>query len=216
MAEMAAMQEGVIDALHASDDAYVANRLDRCMRARKGRRSDDGRPWTCRSAGCQWCGRTLIRRWWVGIQRWMTRGPEPVSLAVLPLQHLPGELRAAIPHLRRACRDVRDRAARKHARWRGVALAGMAFGDGTALLLIRHSAVALAEVADVVVGRWPDAILREGTSASPCWSLAPEDAIGLARARRGVEPLRVVVLPQRVHQQHGSPPVTVEPMPMLF
>lgn len=164
-----------------------------------------------------------MRRWWNGVQRWIIEGGEPVSIATLPLQYRPGELRAAVARLRRACRDVRDRAARQRARWRSMAIAGMAFGNSTALLLIRHPVVALAEVGDVFTRRWPDATIQQGISASPCWAMSVEDAVELGRARRGCEPLRIVVLPQRVAgvgasrqmgEQEPRPPL--EPMPIAF
>ncbi len=95
MAEMTVMQERVVAALRDGGSAYIADRLIRCMKGRLGRRSDGARPWTCRSPGCVWCGRTLIRRWSVGIERWITHDGAPVSLAVLPLQHDVGQLRIA-------------------------------------------------------------------------------------------------------------------------
>src|SRR5689334_10797679 len=100
MAQMAAMQERVIAALRGGGDGYVADRLGRCMRARLGRRQHGGRPWTCRSSGCLWCGKTLMRRWWVGIEHWATQDGTPVSLAVLPLPRDAGQLRATVARLR--------------------------------------------------------------------------------------------------------------------
>src|SRR4051812_10103283 len=99
MAEMAAIQERVIETLHDSGEVRIANRLNRCMAARVGRRSADGRPWTCRSAGCSWCRGTLIRRWWAGMERWITTDSDPVSLAVLPLHHEPCGVRTAVARL---------------------------------------------------------------------------------------------------------------------
>jgi hypothetical protein len=223
MAEMAAMQMRVITALRDSGDARLMDRLVRCTEARLGRRSGDGRPWTCRSAGCSWCRITQGRRWWVGIQHWITAEGGPVSLAILPLAHRPGELRAAVVRQRRAVRDVRDRAVRRRGCWRGVALAGIASGNGTTLLLIRHSAISRAEVAEVINRRWPDAIIREGISASPGWALSVEDAVELAQVTRGVEPLRIVVLPQRTWEVSKFPQfvgqesrMPIEPMPIAF
>jgi hypothetical protein len=92
----------------------------------------------------------------------------------------------------------------------------MATGDGTALVLIRHAGIDRAKVADVLHRRWPDAIVGNVRSLSPSWEFAIEDAVELACARRGVEPLRIVVLPQRVHHPSGAQPVTVEPMPVLL
>jgi hypothetical protein len=218
MAELATMQERVIDALRASGDTHVANRLERCMRARLGRRSDDGRPWTCRSPGCVWCGKTLMRRWWLGIERWVAENGTPVSIAVLPCPHAAGQLRTAVARLRRACRDIRDRTARRCARWGGVAVAGMVSGDGTALILVRHPGITRCEVADILYRRWPDAAVADVGSVSPSWRMSVEDAAEIARARRGVEPLRVIILAQRVHQRQGCPHqhFCAEPMPVVL
>jgi hypothetical protein len=223
MAEMIAMQARVIAALRGSGDERSVDRLVRCMEARLGRRSGDGRPWTCRSAGCSWCRKTTMRRWWTGIQRWIADGGEPVSIVILPLQHRLGELRAATAGLRRSMRDLRDRTARRRNRWRGVAVAGIASGDGTALLLIRHAAITRAEVADVMRRRWPGTFIGDAGSLSPSWQFGVEDAAELGRARRGVEPIRLIVLAQRAadvsafQQAAGQEPRTLyEPMPIVF
>ena len=213
---MAAVQEQVIAALRGGGDSGLADRLARCMAARFGRRSSDGRPWTCRSPGCSWCRTPLLRRWWSGMERWIAAGGEPVSVAVLPLLGRPGGLRSAVSRLRRACRDVRDRAARRWPRWRGVAVAGMAVGGGTAVLLIRHAGLSREEVERMVARRWPDALVGCGARPSPCWAVSVDDAVELAHARRGVEPLRIVVLPQRVHLRGGGQPAAAEPMPVIL
>jgi hypothetical protein len=97
-------------------------------------------------------------------------------------------------------------------------MAGMAMGDGTALILIRHLGIARAEVADVFRMRWPDVRVQNVGSISPSWRMSVEDAIELARARRGVEPLRVIILAQQVHRQHGRwhQPLPADPMPIVF
>jgi hypothetical protein len=54
---------------------------------------------------------------------------------------------------------------------------------------------------------------------SPVWNLGIEDAVELARAKRGVEPLRIVVMGQQCFGVCSDPPVMVaglEPMPALF
>jgi hypothetical protein len=217
MVEMMAMQERIINALWDGGDGYVADRLGRCMAARLGRRHYDGRPWTCRSAGCLWCGKTLMKRWWAGIQRWITLNGAPVSLAVLPCHHDAGHLRATVARLRRACRDIRDRTARKHMRWQAAAMAGMALG-GTALILIRHPGTTRREITSVLCRKWADAIVRDVGSMAPFWRMPVPDAVEIAHARRGVEPLRMVVLPQKIHRQHsrGYQPLPVEPMPIVL
>ena len=52
--------------------------------------------------------------------------------------------------------------------------------------------------------RWPDASIDDPGAALPSWIMSAENAAELARARRGAEPLRVVVAAQR-----GARPVCV-------
>ncbi len=198
-AEVAAAQVRVISALRATGDLHPADRLARCMQARGARRRGDGWPWTCGSAGCAWCGRALARRWWLGFVQWAMEEEDDaaVSHAVLPARLCPGDLRAAVARLRRACRDVRDRTARRNRRWCDVALAGMVTGDGTALLLIRHAGVERMEIAGVLRRRWPGSVVGDVGAKSPSWTFTTGESAELARARRGVEPLRIVVLPRR-------------------
>jgi dienelactone hydrolase len=115
----------------------------------------------------------------------------------VPLHHRAGELRAAVARLRRAYRDVRDRTARRNWRWRAVAVAGMATGGGTALLLIRHTGVDRAAVAEVLGKRWPSSVVGDVGAEPPSWTFAAEYATELARTCRRVEPLRIIVLAQR-------------------
>lgn len=222
--EAAAAQERVITALTETGHLHVADRLRRCMVTMTTRRNGAGWPWTCRtSGGCAWCGATIKRRWWAGLRRWIVEEGAPVSLTVLPLLHRPGQLREAVARVRRALRDIRDRAARRRATWRSVALAGMATGSGVAFVLVRHPGLARSEVAAVLRKRWPEIAVVDVDAAEPSWSMSTEDAAELARIRRGVEPLRVVVLPQRaadaaaldmVGVNGASMPVA--PMPIVF
>jgi hypothetical protein len=221
-AEAAAEQARVIAALAATGDMQVAGRLRRCMEAMTSRRNGGGYPWTCRGVGCAWCRQSLGRRWWRGMRFWITEGGAPVTLAILPLPHRPGGLRAAVAHLRRACRDVRDRAARRRARWKGIAMAGMATGDA-AHVLVRHPRVDPLEVAEVLAARWPESIVGDVDAAEPSWALAVEDAAALARVGRGVEPLRVLILPQgaaaadALHRTVAlEAPGWIEPMPVAL
>ncbi len=147
----------------------------------------------------------------------------PVSLAVLPLSGGPASLRARVARTRRALRDVRDRAARRRAPWGGVAVAGMVTGNGTAFVLVSHPGAARQEVAAVLRRRWPAAVVGAVGAAEPSWSMPVEDAAELARTRRGVEPLRIIVLEQRAAKigarnrtaKHG-PPVRLEPVPVAL
>lgn len=221
--EASAAQERVIAALLSTGDTQVAERLGRCMEAMTTRRHGAGWPWTCRSPGCAWCGISLARRWWKGVQHWVTHDGAQVSLAVLPLSPLPGDLRAAAARLRRSIRDLRDRAARRGVAWRGVAIGGMATGDGTAFVHVRHTGLARSEVAAVLRTRWPAAVITEVGASEPSWAMSVEDATELARARRGVEPLRIVVLAQRAADRSlrdgavtRGTPTPFEPMPIAF
>jgi hypothetical protein len=98
----------------------------------------------------------------------------------------------------------------------------MATGD-VALLLVRHPGIGRSEVADVLEARWPDAFVGDVGAAEPSWTMTTEDAAELARVRRGVEPLRIVVPPQRaaaVEFSHGTrtpaAQKTLEPLPVII
>lgn len=222
--EAAAAQERVIAALRATGEGHVADRLSRCLAVRLARRFGDGWIWTCRGAGCAWCRNTLARRWWAGMRRWSMEEGGPVSLAVLPLVDHSAGLRAAVARLRRALRDARDRTARRRPSWRGVAVAGMATGDGAAFVLVSHPGLVRSEVVGILLKRWPTAVVvGEVDAVEPSWSMSTEDAAALARLRRGVEPLRIVVLPQSAAEATALDlsgvnrlPVAVEPMPIAF
>ena len=97
--------------------------------------------------------------------------------------------------------------------WRSMAIAGMATAHQTALLLIRHGDLSRMEVADTLGRRWPSCVVGDLGTASPSWTMPDADAIELARIRRGVEPLRVLVLGRR---SAVSMPLPAEPMPTLF
>ena len=76
-------------------------------------------------------------------------------------------------------------------------MAGMAAGGDTAFVLVRHPGVTRQEVATVLRRRWSAAVVGAVGAAEPSWSMPVEDAAELARTRRGVEPLRILVLAQR-------------------
>jgi hypothetical protein len=152
---------------------------------------------------------------------WAGEGSARVSVAILPLHHQPGVLRTAVLRLRRALRDIRDRMARRDHRWHAVAGAGMALGSGTAMLLVRHPGIGEAEIVKVLRRHWPDAQVTDITTAFPIWNLGIEDAVELARAKRGVEPLRIVVMGQGCNANLDllmatARRGTVEPMPAVF
>ena len=102
-------------------------------------------------------------------------------------------------------------------------MAGMATGGASAFVLIRHDGVARPGVAAVLGRRWPESIVVEVGAAEPSWTMATGDAAKLARARRGVEPLRVLVRSARSvdarARHHTATPggqVPIDPMPIAF
>ena len=104
-----AAQQEVIDTLHEIGDPDLAARLERCMMARQQRHCGDGWPYSCRSAGCLWCRRTMIRGWWFGMREWSSASVS--SLAIISVLS-PIGVPDAVQRLRRGLRDVRDRTAR--------------------------------------------------------------------------------------------------------
>ncbi len=204
-------QEEVIVALRAIGETDLATRLERCATARRERHGGDGWPRTCRSIACAWCRPPLIRGWWFGIRHWAAEATT-TSLVIIPI-HSPAGLPAAVRRLRRGLRDVRDRMARHRRRWRGVGFAGMAGGDGAALVLVSHAGVDRGEVLDVLRRRWPDAAVKSLEREQPAVAMTAEGAADLGRCRRGAEPLRIIILPQHDPQPTVSP--VIEPMPVI-
>ena len=93
-----------------------------------------------------------------------------------------------------------------------VCCAVMVGGDGTAMVLVSHDGVDRCEVEDVLRRRWPDVVVKGLEQEQPAVAMSPNDAADLGRCRRGVEPLRIVVMPQ--HDRQIAVP-EVEPMPIL-
>jgi hypothetical protein len=196
MAGAVLSQAMVVAALEQVGQTEVAARLRRCADARSGRRSNDGWPWTCRSAGCLWCRRPLIRRWWAGIQAWCP--PDGRTLVIIPVRYGPGGLRFAVQRLRRGLRDLRDRRAQRSHAWRQVCFAGLLTGGGMAMVLVdRGRRVDRAELSAAIRRRWPDATVTDLMNEVPSMAVTLADAVELASLRRGAEPLRIVVMPQR-------------------
>jgi hypothetical protein len=203
MARAYMAQQEVIAALQAIGEVDLADRLERCMTVRRERRGGDGWPFTCRSAACVWCRRAMIRGWWKGMCRWSAEAATS-SLAIIPV-HSPEGLHNAVRRLRRGLRDVRDRMARRSRRsWRDVGFAGMTGGDGTALVLVTHEGVDRREVQDVLRRQWPDVVVKSLEQEQPVVAMLPGDAADLGRHRRGVEALRIVILPQHDRQPTAS------------
>jgi hypothetical protein len=211
MAKAYAAQEEVIAALHSIGEPDLAERLEDCATTRFARHSASGWPHICRSAACVWCRRPMIRSWWNGMCQW-TAEATTLSLVIMPVSSSPG-LRDAVRQLRRGWRDVRDRMARRRNRWRDVGFAGMADGDHKAMVLISHEGVDRREVQDVLGRRWPEVVVKNLEQEEPAVTMSPGDAADLGRCRRGIEPLRIVIMPQQDRQAITSP--IIEPMPVL-
>jgi hypothetical protein len=207
-------QQEVIDALRSVGDADLAVRLERCMTARRERHYGDGWPFSCRSSACLWCSRAMIRGWWEGMRYW-SEAATTASLAVIPALS-PAGLQDAAKRLRRGLRDVRDRTARRFRRWRTVSFAGMIGGDHRAMVMITHQGIDRRDVLGVLRRRWPQAVLKDLEHEEPAWTMTPDDAAALGMRRRGAEPLRILVMPQKISRVTVSPvPAILEPMPIL-
>ena len=89
----------------------------------------------------------------------------------------------------------------------------MAGGDRTALVMVSHEGVDRCEVLNVLRRRWPDVTVKSLEQEEPSGVMTADDAAGLGRFRRGAEPLRIVILPQRDLQPTTSP--IIEPMPVV-
>ena len=81
----------------------------------------------------------------------------------------------------------------------------MAGGDGMALVLVTHDGVDRHEVEDVLRRRWPDVVVKGLEQEEPAVAMTADDAADLGRCRRGVEPLRIVVMPQHDRQRSPHP-----------
>ena len=74
-------------------------------------------------------------------------------------------------------------------------MAGVTDG-GRVLVLIQHSGIDRAEVWSVLERRYPEIWLYDADAIEPTGMMSAEDAVLLACCRRGVEPLRIVILEQ--------------------
>ena len=208
------VQKEVIAALYEIGGSDLAARLERCMTAREQRHYGDGWPYSCRSAACFWCRRATVRGWWAGFTYW-SEAATASSLAIIPTLSL-ARLPDAVQRLRRGLRDVRDRTARRRKRWRTVSFAGLMGGDRMALMMISHQGIDRRDVLNVLRPRWPDVVVKDLVDEKPVWAMSADDAAQLGSRRRGVEPLRVLVLPQKITRMTVAPARVIEPMPVVI
>jgi hypothetical protein len=207
-------QQEVINALRSIGDPDLADRLERCMTGRQQRHYGSGWPYSCRTSGCLWCRRAMIRGWWAGIRYW-SEAAALSSVAIIPVL-LPAGLFDAVIRLRRGLRDVRDRTARRWKRWRSVSFAGLMGDDRQALIMISHQSIDRREVLSVLRQRWPSVVLKDLEQEEPTWAMTADDAADLGGHRRGVEPLRVLVMPQKIARVTVAPTPVIEGMPVVI
>ena len=97
-----------------------------------------------------------------------------------------------------------------------MSFAGIIGGDHRALVLISHEGVERRDLLDVLSRRWPDVVLKDLAQEEPMWEMTVADAAGLGLRRRGVEPLRIIVMPQRVNRVTvAAAPGMFQPMPVV-
>ena len=209
-----AAQREVINTLREIGDPDLADCLQRCMTARQQRHYGDGWPYSCRSAACFWCRRAMIRGWWSGIRYW-SESAATSSLAIIPVLS-PAGLPDAARRLRRGLRDVETERPDAGRQWRTVAFAGLMGGNHIAMVMVSYQGIDRREVLDVIHRRWPDVALKDLEAEEPVWELTPYQAADLGSRHRGAEPLRMVVMPQRVQRTVVAPAPEIEPMPVVI
>lgn len=203
----------VILRLQMTRSPELTYRIVRCqqMRRERGGADHDGWPWQCRSAGCYACRRARVRSAWVAAMAWADESRVEHSLIQIPMDHVDGTIRLAVRRLRREVRRLRDRQAVRDSRWQRVEIGGIA-NSNTMDVLALHASMPRAQVAHRFLVRWPGARV---TPLESNWSadgfMSCEDAAALARARRGIEPLRLYVGPHSGRRTPASwaPPVIV-------
>ena len=125
--------------------------------------------------GCDEAAVEIASMFWKALGcRVVTMTPDEHDRAVAMVSHL--------PHAVAAC------------------LAGMIDGDHAALVMIIHEGIDRREVEDVLGHRWPDVVVKGLEREEPMVAMSPGDATDLGRCRRGIEPLRIVIMPQRDRQ----------------
>jgi hypothetical protein len=83
-------------------------------------------------------------------------------------------------------------------------------------VLISHDGVDRRDLLDVLCRRWPDAVLKDLAQEEPMWEMTPDDAADLGSRRRGAEPLRILVMPQKITRVTVAPTdLILAPMPIL-
>ena len=89
-------------------------------------------------------------------------------------------------------------------------------GDHRGIVLISHEGVDRRELQDVLKARWPDVVLKALEHEEPMWTMTPDDAADLGARRRGAEPLRIMVMPQKITRVTVAPVAVIAPMPVVI
>ena len=87
--------------------------------------------------------------------------------------------------------------------------------DHRALIMVAHQGVDRREVLEVLGRRWPDVVVKGLEQEEPAWTMSVHDAAGLGSRRRGVEPLRIVVLSQKIMRVTVAQVPVIEPMTIV-
>jgi hypothetical protein len=82
------------------------------------------------------------------------------------------------------------------------------------MVMVSHGGIDQREVLEVLQRRWPDVVIKKLGQEEPTWEMLPDDAAELGRCRRGVEPVRLIIMPQQEREVttaslFGSVPVLV-------
>lgn len=143
----------------------------------------------CRNPGCYSCWNGELDNLWSTYRRWSAE-----DLNTFPVA-LPADIeRLAVP-LRRSLRDLRDREARRDPKWSDVAFYGAVEGH-RAVLRVSPWRVPPKAATAVLRRLWPDLDVLDA-DCCPTPMTDPHLRAALAIRRRGSEPLRIEVQPQR-------------------
>ena len=149
-------------------------------------------------------------KWWQAIETWLP-GPD-VSHLTIPFDDDPVE---AVRKIRRGLRDVRDRIGReRNPAWRQVAFGGFLNG-ATVLVRVHHPGIHSVRLWPTLKTRWPEIVVRDVSAVCLDPNVSIDVAADLARRRRGIEPIRIIV-PSQVQRKNFQDDAHVEPMPFLF
>lgn len=188
-----AQQSLVISDLKQSGDRHVAFRLAQCQAERRPRQP--GWPFRCGSAGCHACRRTMLLSWWRRLTHWVGQ----TSSSFVSIVISGSDVFAFIRRIRKSLRDTRDRAARHKCVWGAVRIGGLVIGNRL-FVIVHHEGIPREEVACMFQRQrcWHDPVWSDvQNNFEPSAHLSVEHAANLARRRRGLEPVRIIVFPQR-------------------